>query len=151
MKHFIIFLGSFLFLVSCGQMIQEDEKNDEQTYTQKSTVGTNQEDGDTENRTSLDRGQPIFVDIGVGQMLGELSRTCLNGSDKIKYFINTNPSTIDDEGTERERERICELSSESKGVSQVLKYAHWERDFCEKELVKIVNKHIAEGWDCSGI
>ncbi|MCY4321408.1 MAG: hypothetical protein OXC37_03255, partial [Bdellovibrionaceae bacterium] len=64
------------------------------------------------------------------------------------YSINNNPTTIDDEGSDKERERVCELSSESKGVSQVLHYAHWENDFCEKELIKIIEDQKAKGWSC---
>ncbi|MCY4321409.1 MAG: hypothetical protein OXC37_03260, partial [Bdellovibrionaceae bacterium] len=124
-----------MFLVSCGQMMQEDDKSDEQTYTQKN--------GDIENRSSLDRGQPTFVNIEADQMLlEESSWTCKQGSDEIKYYIDYSQTTIDDEGTEVERRRICELFSDNKnaGTVTVLKYAHWTKDACQKGLTKVINE-----------
>ena len=67
----------------------------------------------------------------------------------ISYFLNKNPDTIDDEGTDRQRKRVCELFSiksvqDNEPEVRLLYWAHHQKDWCEKNLNETLALHESE-------
>ena len=83
---------------------------------------------------------------------------CRKGDVINSYFLNKAPRTIDDKGTTTERKRMCELFNirsikDEKPKVTLYFYAHFEKDFCEKQLNSILEDVQSadgkdEGFEC---
>lgn len=78
---------------------------------------------------------------------------CTKGEDVVEYFLNQRPSHVDEEGTDRERIRICELHAvagdrEPSSEGEIVTYAHWEKDHCTNRLNEEVSTIQEEGFVC---
>lgn len=142
MRAFVIFLMSLLFLVSCGEMDQEEE------------VQNDRRDRPSARSFKHRDKTPVVVNIPPSakesqKLSGDQIWQCQKGSEVMKYIVNSKPVSFDGEGAEV-RQRVCELFREHKKDIKLLNYAHWERDFCAKKLTKLIGDHTAEGWHCYG-
>ena len=78
---------------------------------------------------------------------------CTKGEEVIKYLLNQQPTHIDDEGTDRERIRICELHAvtgdrEPSSEGDLIAHAHWQKDHCTNRLNEETGKIQEEGFVC---
>ena len=78
---------------------------------------------------------------------------CTKGEEVIKYLLNQQPTHIDDEGTDRERIRICELHAvtgdrELSSEGDLIAHAHWQKDHCTNRLNEETGKIQEEGFVC---
>jgi len=79
---------------------------------------------------------------------------CKKADTVISYFLNKNPDTVDDEGTKRQRKRICELfriktiNNEEANI-KLIQWAHYEKDWCEKKLNENLTLNDATDFNCS--
>ncbi|MCZ0932669.1 MAG: hypothetical protein OXJ52_05930 [Oligoflexia bacterium] len=74
---------------------------------------------------------------------------CGKDSESVTYTLNEAPATVDHQGTDQERKRVCELSKTSKGQTTIFQYAHWKKDWCAGELSKTTDDLKEQGWVCS--
>ena len=76
----------------------------------------------------------------------------------VSYFLNKNPDTIDDEGTSKQRKRVCELFriktvKNNDPDVKIIYWAHNQKDWCEKKLnetliVSESGDETREGFNC---
>ena len=75
----------------------------------------------------------------------------------VSYFLNKNPDTIDDEGTSKQRKRICELFriktvKNNDPDIKILYLAHNQKDWCEKKLNEtLILNESGGGFNCKKI
>ena len=117
---------------------QEDEKNtDNPSDSSEDTKSQNASSKETPIITLLEK-EKIDIDVSI-QFNAEEKKDyifweCSKGDQVIGYLLNKNPSIVDEPGTDRARQRICELYQVVNSRTILLSYAHFEKDFCSKKL-----------------
>ena len=153
-KYFTIFLVSFLFLSACGKT-DEDPVEKPKNPSNVSDGGQSSAVQDDESRDlTLTLTPPPTSTITDSPQLEPKAAIWVcekESSDSLTYVLDENPSTVDHQGTDQERKRICELSQTTKGQTTVLQYAHWKKDWCALQLKKTVDGLGEQGWDCSQV
>lgn len=151
-KQLFLVLLSLLLLGSCGEEEPSPKKqtpnNDKPGFIPPSP-GNNPPDLDEPSQ------QPEIPKI-------QLCRTnllnavwvCRKGETTYKYFLNHDSDSLptDEPGTPRQRKRLCELheafDNKSSENTEMIAYAHWERDTCVNELNEEIEKKQKQDFKC---
>ena len=147
-KYFLVGL-SILFLCSCAPEENPDEPEtqpDETLEQPDNQPEERDEPDDNQTEDTADKAPQATITIppippletntwqSCTTNLISVTWRCTAGTDTVEYFVNQRPTTVDDEGTEKERVRICELSRTFKEETKILNYAHNEKDWCVNKL-----------------
>ena len=142
-KYLLIIGFSFLFLCSCGSDPKVSPGSDTDSQAAETSVKPDGKPGSSVTEREPDaplRVPPLPLvspDRG-GQScttnLINVTWRCVAGTATVEYFVDHRPVAIDDEGTDKERRRVCELSQTFEGTTKVINYAHNEKDWCVKKL-----------------
>ena len=137
-SYFVIFMAGLLFLGAC-QTDSVDDSN-EDSPVNLSDMDADKGD-DSEALTTTNDVSPVT--------------SYWECRDKrnfvVKYFLNQQPTTVDNLETEQERRRICELSQIVNGEASVLFFAHNVEDFCAQKLNEEIRVKRSQGWLCSQV
>ena len=171
-KQFFLALVSILLLVACGG----DEGNNSTATENPNDNPLDQEEflpsesGDEEENTNpptLELDVPQQAEVQVFQVcqanLLNATWLCTKEDKTYKLFVNRQRSLlrVDEPGTEKARQRICELelskssssdAEESSETTEIIKYAHYEWGHCVRYLNVIINDiQNKEGFKCEKV
>ena len=78
---------------------------------------------------------------------------CTKGEEVVQYFLNQQPSHIDEGEDGVQKRRICELKTvqgdkDPSSDGRIIAYAHWEKSSCANRLNKEAEKKQTEGFVC---